>query len=116
MPDQLLTVAASGFEAALRVPLLSENHRSRRLHGHSFLVRARAAPPAGWAGFPGAKVDELGRRLQETVAPFDYRLLNDLLEQPTDENLARLIRKRLDLPGTEIVQLSDSPTVKADWQ
>lgn len=114
MADQLLTTAASGFEAALRVPLLAENHRSRRLHGHSFLARVRVALPAGWASFPGAEVDELGRRLQETVAPFDYRLLNDLLEQPTDENLARLIRKRLDLPDTDHVGIQSAPNTGVD--
>ena len=114
MPDQLLTTAAAGFEAALRVPLLSENHRSRRLHGHSFLAKARVALPANWASFPGAEVDELGRKLQEAVALFDYRLLNDLLEQPTDENLARLIRKRLDLPGTEHIGIQSAPNTGLD--
>ena len=38
MPVRLLYTAAAGFEAALHVPLLPENHRSRRLHGHSFDV------------------------------------------------------------------------------
>ena len=114
MPDQLLYTAASGFEAALQVPLLSENHRARRLHGHSFLAKARVALPVDWASFPGAEVDELERRLRETVAPFDYRWLNDFLDQPTDENLARLIRKRLDLSGTDQIGIQSAPNTGAD--
>src|SRR5512141_2982216 len=114
MPDQLLTTAASGFEAALHVPLLAEDHRSRRMHGHSFLAKSRVALPGNWASLPGAEVDELGRRLRETVAPFDYRLLNDLLEQPTDENLARLIRKRLYLPGPDQVGIQSAPIPGVD--
>ena len=114
MPDRLLYTAAAGFEAALSVPLLAEDHRSRRLHGHSFLARARVALPADWASFPGAEVDELRERLSQAVAPLDYRLLNDVLEQPTDENLARWLRRHLDLPGIEQIGIQSTPNTGVD--
>jgi 6-pyruvoyltetrahydropterin/6-carboxytetrahydropterin synthase len=82
MSATLLHVAAAPFEAAVSVPVLPEGHRSRRLHGHSFLasVRARELP---------------GERLQQAVAPLDYAHLNEFIAVPTDENIARWIRAAL---------------------
>lgn len=101
MPEQLLFTAAVPFEAARSVSLLPNGHRSRRLHGHSFLAKVRVALPSAWATFPGAEVTELRDCLARCTAPLDYRLLNELLDQPTDENLARWVRGRLDLPGID---------------
>lgn len=109
MAEHLLIAAAAGFDAARQVTLLPEGHRSRRLHGHGFLARVRAAVPSGWADFPGAEVDDVTGRLRDAVAPLDYRLLNDLLEQPTDENLARWVRTRLDVPGVRQVGVQSTP-------
>ena len=103
MSEELIFVATSSFEAALFVPLLPEGHRSRRLHGHSFLAEVRCALPGNWASFPGGEIDELRERLQSVVAPLDYNELNRLIEQPTDENLARWIRERINVPGVENV-------------
>lgn len=99
MPDHLLHVAAAGFESACRIDVLPEGHRSRRLHGHSFLAKVRARLPQGWASFPGGEVDDLRARLSGAIAPLDYGLLNDQVAHPTDENLARWIRGRLEAAG-----------------
>lgn len=109
MTDRLLTVAAVGFEAAREVSSLPEGHRSRRLHGHSFIARARAELAPGWAAFPGAEVDDLTARLSMAAAPLDYRLLNGLLAQPTDENLARWLRENLGVPGLVQVGIQSTP-------
>jgi 6-pyruvoyltetrahydropterin/6-carboxytetrahydropterin synthase len=109
MANQLLIAAAAGFESARQVTLLPEGHRSRRLHGHGFVARVRAQLPVGWASFAGAEVDDLSGRLRAVVDPLDYRLLNDILEQPTDENLARWVRARLDVPGVVQVGVQSTP-------
>lgn len=101
MAEQLLFAAAVEFESARRVTLLPEGHRSRRLHGHSFLAKVRVALREGWASFPGGEVDGLRDRLSSAVAPLDYNDLNQQLSQPTDENLARWVRTRLDLAWIE---------------
>jgi 6-pyruvoyltetrahydropterin/6-carboxytetrahydropterin synthase len=101
--EQLMYEAAVGFEAARSVSTLPESHRSRRLHGHSFVANVRVALPEAWASFAGGEVDELRQRLAAVVAPLDYRHLNRELDQPTDENLARWIRDRLDLDRVESV-------------
>lgn len=97
MPETLHTTfcASSGFEAACIVGALPEGHRARRLHGHSFVARLRAEPPAGWAPFPGGEVAPLREALEAAVAPLDYAFLNEKVPHPTDENLARWVRARL---------------------
>ena len=102
MTEHLLHTAAAGFESACRIDVLPAGHRARRLHGHSFLARVRAALPDGWAAFPGGEVAALRERLEAVLAPLDYRLLNEVIAVPTDENLARWIRACLTEPGREV--------------
>jgi 6-pyruvoyltetrahydropterin/6-carboxytetrahydropterin synthase len=73
------------------------------MHGHSFLADIRCALPDGWADFPGNEVAQLREALARCVSPLDYDLLNDKLEQPTDENLARWVRQHLKTPGIDNV-------------
>lgn len=103
MNYKLLYAAAAPFEAARQVTCLPQGHRSRRLHGHSFLAKIRATLPSGWAAFPGAEVQQLREHLAATVAPLDYQSLNEYLSQPTDENLARWIRERAELDCIDTV-------------
>ena len=100
--------ASAGFEAARRVDALPEGHRSRRLHGHSFLAKLRCALPPGWAAFPGGEVEQLRDALQAQVALLDYRLINDRIDQPTDENLARWLRAHVGVPGIELVGIQST--------
>ena len=103
MTEQIVFTAAVGFEAARQVEVLPVGHRSRRLHGHSFLAKIRAPIPPASARFEGAEVGQLRRLLTDCVAPLDYELLNSRVATPTDENIARWIRARLDLTGTDNV-------------
>jgi 6-pyruvoyltetrahydropterin/6-carboxytetrahydropterin synthase len=96
--------AGTGFEAACHIPVLPEGHRSRRLHGHSFFAQARCALPPGWAAFPGGEVARLREQLERACAPLDHALLNELLPNPTDENLARWVAARLKAQGVPGLQ------------
>lgn len=108
MTTRCISVASVPFEAARYVDILPDGHRSKGIHGHSFKARAWATLPDGWADFPGDESMALRRRLESCIAPLDYSLLNDHLEIPTDENLARWIRQRLQVPGTEIVSIQST--------
>lgn len=108
MAEHLWFAAAVGFEAAREVTLLPEGHRSRRLHGHSFIAKVRAELPSGWAPFPGAEVSALRESLERCVVPLDYHHLNREVEQPTDENLARWVRERLKVPGIRSVGIQST--------
>lgn len=115
MSARTLFVASAGFEAARQLDCLPPGHRSRRLHGHSFLARVRCALPAGWAPFPGGEIERLRTTLETGIARLDYRLLNEQVPQPTDENLARWLRDHLealeDVPG--IAQIGIQSTAHA---
>ena len=101
MTEILLHTASAPFEAACRVGILPENHRSRGLHGHSYVARLRAQLPEGWAEFPGAESDQLQNSLIDCLSPLDYGLLNEQVEIPTDENIARWINQNLQVPNIE---------------
>ncbi|NNU44768.1 6-pyruvoyl trahydropterin synthase family protein [Ramlibacter montanisoli] len=103
-----LSVATSGFEAARQVAILPERHRSRRLHGHSFAATVFAEMANGAVSFPGAEVGTLSERLEACIAPLNYAFLNDHLEMPTDENLARWIWQRLGVRGIARVALQST--------
>ena len=109
-----LTVASAGFEAARQVGLLPEGHRSHSLHGHSFLASVFANLPPDFAPFPGGETDALRERLEQCVSRFDYSYLNDTVEQPTDENLARWIGRNLGIAGIERVAIQSTATQGVD--
>lgn len=94
--SRLYVTATAPFEAARQVECLPEGHRSRRLHGHGFLARIRAEVSSTAPPVPDA--EKYAARLTAEVAALDYRLLNDLVPVPTDENLARWLRERLHMP------------------
>jgi 6-pyruvoyltetrahydropterin/6-carboxytetrahydropterin synthase len=102
--------AESGFDSARHVPGLPIGHPSRGLHGHGFRVNLRALLPEGWASFPGAEAHELAERLRAVVAPLDKTLLNDLVEEPGDVQLARWICARAQVPSLLHLGVRNSAT------
>ena len=112
MTISTLHLASCGFESACQISSLPLGHRSRELHGHSYFATVRAQLPTGWGHFSGGEVQELRRRLEICVAPLDHALLNHVIEQPTDENIARWIRTRLadefDVPGIQQVGIQST--------
>ena len=91
------------IEAAHRLPNVPEDHKCRRLHGHSFRIEVHISGDAG--GDSGWVMDfaELKTAFQPLFDQLDHHYLNDIsgLENPTSENLARWIWDRLvgDLAG-----------------
>lgn len=85
------------IEAAHSLPNLPEGHKCRRLHGHSFHVAVHIAGDVdaklGWV----IDFAEIGEKFQPLFDQLDHTYLNDVegLENPTSENLARWIWKRL---------------------
>jgi 6-pyruvoyltetrahydropterin/6-carboxytetrahydropterin synthase len=114
MAERLFHVAAAPFEAARRVAILPEGHRARRLHGHSFTAKVRAELPIDWSPFPGGETGALSDALASCVAALDYRDLNEHLAIPTDENLARWIRRCLAVPGLASVGVQSTRDQGAD--
>ena len=90
-----------GFEAAHWLPNVPEDHKCRRLHGHSYRVELRVQ---GEIGDETGWVDDfsvLDAAWVPIHAALDHRCLNEVvgLENPTSENLARWIWNTIDLKG-----------------
>ena len=113
-PD-VYTVASAGFEAACRIESLPATHRASRLHGHGFRVKVRAVIPDDRIHYEGCAVADLEHQLQAILMPLDHRYLNDILSNPTNENIARWIRNKLSLEVDKIaVQSTASEGVDID--
>jgi 6-pyruvoyltetrahydropterin/6-carboxytetrahydropterin synthase len=108
MSERLFHVAAAPFEAARRVLTVPDQHPAHRLHGHSFVARLRAELPPGWAAFAGGETDALKAALDHCIATLDYSDLNQHLAIPTDENLARWVRRCLHVPGIKSVGIQST--------
>ncbi len=65
--------------------------------------------PAKWVRYPGGEVPALQRQVNQCAELLSYGLLNDTVPQPTDENLARWIRDRLNTPGIDRVAVQSTP-------
>lgn len=107
------------FEAAHFLPLVSEGHQCRRLHGHSYVievaVRGAVDPLSGWVMDYG----EMSREVKDVLRPLDHNLLNAVagLENPTSELLAAWIWERLAprLRGLCRVSILETCTSRCDY-
>ncbi|MFQ5768081.1 MAG: 6-carboxytetrahydropterin synthase QueD [Acidobacteriota bacterium] len=93
------------FEAAHRLP--HHEGMCAHLHGHSYLLRVSIrvkVDPATGMGCDFAELDEVVRERVLVLA--DHRDLNQLLDNPTAENICRWVWERLSssVPG-ELVEI-----------
>jgi 6-pyruvoyltetrahydropterin/6-carboxytetrahydropterin synthase len=108
MGGRLFHTAAASFEAARRLANRPVGDRARRLHGHSFVARIHAEVPADWARPPRGETDSLAGLLEQEVTALDYSDLNEHLQVPSDENLARWLSARLATVGLESVWIQST--------
>jgi 6-pyruvoyltetrahydropterin/6-carboxytetrahydropterin synthase len=100
------------FEAAHRLPRVSESHPCNAVHGHSYEIEIHIVgdldPTLGWV----LDFADIDRAADPIVAELDHRLLNDIpgLANPTSELLAQWLWKRLEsrLPGLSAVAVRET--------
>jgi 6-pyruvoyltetrahydropterin/6-carboxytetrahydropterin synthase len=92
------------LEAAHRLPHVPEGHKCARLHGHSFRVEIHIRGPVGETSGWVMDFADIKTAFSPLHDALDHRCLNDVpgLENPTSENLARWIWRRL---KTQLPQL-----------
>ncbi|MYN14343.1 6-pyruvoyl tetrahydropterin synthase [Pusillimonas sp. TS35] len=100
--ESLLTVASGRFEAARHLNALPRDHRMHATHGHGFVATAFARLAEGQAPYPGAEEGVLGRQMAACTDLLTYCVLNDSIPDPSDENIARWIRARLDVQAARV--------------
>jgi 6-pyruvoyltetrahydropterin/6-carboxytetrahydropterin synthase len=102
------------FEAAHRLPNVPAGHKCARLHGHSFRVavhvRGVVDDQTGWVMDFG----DVKAAFQPLYDQLDHYYLNEIdgLDNPTSENLARWIWRRLQptLPGLSKIVVHETCT------
>ncbi len=102
------------IEAAHLLPNLPEDHKCRRLHGHSFMVEVHVDGEVdrdtGWV----MDFADISRVFQPVFEQLDHHYLNEIegLENPTSENLAIWIWNRLkpELPALSAVHVQETCT------
>lgn len=108
------------LDAAHYLPHVPEDHKCRRLHGHTYVVEVglegEVDPRLGWVVDYG----EVSRAVDPLIRELDHRCLNDLpgLENPTAEVLAAWIHARLRdlLPQLADVTVRETPRTSATYR
>lgn len=99
-------------EAAHFLPNVPEDHKCRRLHGHSFRIEVHVSGEVGEESGWVMDFADLKRAFKPLFDQLDHHLLNDIegLENPTSENLARWVWDRLadTLPGLSRVVVKET--------
>lgn len=102
------------IEAAHRLPNLPEDHKCRRLHGHSFRIEVHVSGEVdnttGWV----IDFADISLAFKPLFEQLDHHYLNEIdgLENPTSENLAKWIWKKLkpELPLLSSVVIQETCT------
>jgi len=100
------------IEAAHLLPKVPENHKCRRLHGHSFEIKVTVSGTVddnlGWV----MDFAEISRLSVPVMDQLDHYYLNEIpgLENPTSENLAIWIWQRLKpaLPCLASIEIAET--------
>lgn len=104
------------FEAAHFLPHVSEDHKCRQLHGHSYRVQIHVSgaivSPFGWV-MDFADVDAAAKPV---IAELDHSCLNDQIGNPTSERLAQWLWARLDLPGLSRIVVSETERSGCEYE
>lgn len=104
----------TSFDAAHFLPYVQENHKCRRLHGHTYILTVYVEGPLddrmGWV----IDFAELKEKVKSVVKRLDHYLLNDIpgLENPTAEKLSVWIWEQLkpEVPMLKKIILKETPT------
>lgn len=102
------------FESAHLLPNVPPGHKCGRLHGHSFQVRlvicGEVDVASGWV----MDFSDIKALFKPVLEQLDHYYLNDIpgLENPTSENLARWIWRRMQpvLPLLSAVEIRETCT------
>jgi 6-pyruvoyltetrahydropterin/6-carboxytetrahydropterin synthase len=98
MSDDVFEISkAASFDAAHFLPVGPDEHRYRRMHGHSFRVEATLRGTVDAKDAWVADLDELKKALDAAAAGLDHSVLNEQpgLETPTLERLCLYFAGRL---------------------
>lgn len=100
------------FEAAHQLPNVPDGHKCKNLHGHSYRVmltlEAESWPitPQGWV----VDFSEVDVRAMPLISRLDHGCLNNIVDNPTAENLAVYILEELSGEMPELIEVTVQET------
>lgn len=103
------------FEAAHFLPRVPEQHKCRRMHGHSYKVKVTLAgpidPELGWL----VDFADVDRVVDPIIREIDHRVLNEIagLDNPTSELLAVWLWRRIKPSLAALVEVEVAETADA---
>lgn len=103
------------FEAAHRLPHVPPTHRCRNMHGHTYRAEVTLSGKVRDDGMV-ADFYELEMAMAPVLAQLDHATLNEVMENPTAENIATWIAERLALPQLASVRVYENPDCWAEWE
>ena len=85
------------IESAHSLPFVPEDHKCRRIHGHSFRLSIHVEGPVGEDSGWVMDFADIKGAFEPLFDQLDHRYLNEVegLENPTSENMAKWIWDRL---------------------
>ncbi len=89
------------FSSAHFIP---EHWKCGKIHGHNFRVEVEVEGEVKENGMVMDFLD-LKKELKEVLKEFDHRLLNEIIEVPTSENICLEIYRRLKDRGLNVVRV-----------
>ena len=100
------------FDPAHSLPNAPEDHKCRRLHGHTFHVEVQVSGPVGETSGWVMDYGQMKEVVRPVIAQLDHRHLNEIegLENPTSEHIAMWIWNRIadGLPGLTAVCIHET--------
>ena len=102
------------FDSAHFLPRVPENHKCRRMHGHTYhltvYLDGELDSELGWV----ADFADVKDVVKPLIDALDHRILNDIpgLENPTCEQITLWLWNRIkpELPGLSKIKLMETPT------
>jgi len=102
------------IESAHSLPFVPEDHKCRRIHGHSFRLSIHVEGPVGEDSGWVMDFADIKGAFEPLFDQLDHRYLNEVegLENPTSENMAKWIWDRLHpvLPNLSQVVVRETST------
>lgn len=103
------------FEAAHFLPHVPLGHKCKNIHGHSYQLTVEIAGEIEREGWIRDFAD-IDAFVCPIVATLDHHLLNDILENPTSENLVRWFAEKLGpVLHLHSLELSETTRSRARW-
>ena len=83
-----ITVATSAFHSARQINSCPNGHVLKNIHGHNFLATIRQTT----ADKDKCNLQKLENSLSQKIQKINYCLLNNILNHPSDENIAKWLQ------------------------